>query len=127
LYAYTNELYRAEALAMLNTPDAAIAILNDEDNPRVAVGDMPDLALGQTKQQVLDVIFAERDIELGRTEFGLPFYDMRRKNALQKGTLLHMPVPADELVNLGLPVYTFGGVANADGVNTADGSNAWTN
>jgi hypothetical protein len=49
---------------------------------------MPDL-VGLTQQEILDVIFAERDIELGRTEYALPWFDMRRKNALQIGSLLH--------------------------------------
>jgi hypothetical protein len=125
MYKYANELYLAEAEAMLDNLDAALAILNDPANPRKAVGEMPDLPGTLTKQEILDVIFAERDIELGRTEYGIPFTDMRRKDALQIGTFLHLPVPADELVTLGLPVYTFGGVANADGINTADGSNSW--
>lgn len=127
MYRYANALYLAEAEAMLNNPAAAIGILNAATNPRKDVGEMADLPTTLTKQEVLDIIFAERDIELGRTEFGISFTDMRRKDALQIGTILHFPVPADELATLGLPIYTFGGVANADGINTASGSNAWTN
>lgn len=127
MYSYANKLYLAEAEAMLDNPGAAVAILNNPLNPRKAVGEMPDLSVSLTKQQALDVIFAERDIELGRTEFALSFTDMRRKDALQIGTILHLPVPADELTTVGIPVYTFGGVANADGVNTANGANSWIN
>jgi hypothetical protein len=127
MYSYANQLYLAEAEAMLNNPAGAVAILNNPAYPRKAVGEMADLSAALTKQQVLDVIFAERDIELGRTEFAISFTDMRRKDALQIGTLLHLPVPADELTTTGIPVYTFGGVGNADGVNTASGSNSWTN
>jgi hypothetical protein len=112
---------------MTNNLAAAIAILNDPANPRMMVGELPALPGTLTKQEVLDLIFAERDIELGRTDFGLPFFDMRRKNALQRGTILHFPVPADELVTQGFEVYTFGGVDAADGINTADGSNSWMN
>jgi hypothetical protein len=125
MYAYANQLYLAEAEAMLGNTGNAVAILNDPSNPRKAVGQMPDVSSAISKQEVLNLIFAERDIELGRTEFALSFTDMRRKNALQIGTPLHLPVPADELTTLGVPVYTFGGVANADGINTADGSNSW--
>ena len=88
---------------------------------------MPDLPGTLSKDEILQIIYAERDIELGRTDFGLIFYEMRRRDALQLGTLLHLPVPADEMANLGLTPYTFGGEVNADGENTADGSNSWRN
>jgi starch-binding outer membrane protein, SusD/RagB family len=127
MYSYANELYLAEAEAELDNLDAAIAILNDPDNPRKKVGEMPDLPGTLTKQEILDLIFAERDIELAKTEMGISLFNMRRRNALQIGAPLHMPVPADELTTQGLPVYTFGGVDRADGINTADGSNSWLN
>lgn len=127
MYRYANQLLLAEAEAMTDNLTAAINILNNPANPRIAVGELPPIASTLTKQEVLDIIFAERDIELGRTDFGLPFFDMRRKNALQIGTVLHLPVPADELVTQGFEVYTFGGVDAADGINTSDGSNSWLN
>jgi starch-binding outer membrane protein, SusD/RagB family len=73
---------------------------------------------------VLATIFAERDLELMLTDFGLHFKDMRRKGALQKGTLLHFPVPATELGTIGRALYTFGGVNNTNS-GTADGVGAW--
>lgn len=126
MYAYANKLYLTEAEARLGNLTAALAILNDDSNPRNAVGLMADLPGTLTQQEILDVIFQERDIELGRTEWGLPFFDMRRKDALQTGTILHLPVPADELTTQGVPIYTFGGGAG-DGINTANGSNSWRN
>ena len=66
-------------------------------------------------------MFYERDIELIMTGFGIAFFDMRRRDMLQTGTMLHFPIPAKELMLLGETVYTFGGVANADGINTSDG------
>lgn len=128
MYSYTNDLYLAEAYVRLGNLDGAIAILNDPSNPRKAVGEMPDLPTGTlTADEILEIIYAERDIELGRTEYALPWLELRRRDALQVGTLLHLPVPADELTTLGLPIYTFGGVDAADGENTADGSNSWIN
>lgn len=127
MYAYANQLYLAEAEARLNNLAAAVAILNNPNNPRKKVGEMPDLSNTLTQEQLLEVIYAERDIDLGRTDFGLIFYEMRRRDALQVGTLLHLPVPADEMANLGLAPYTFGGEGNADGINTADGTNSWRN
>ncbi len=125
--AYMNDLILAEAEAMLGNTGAAIAILNDPTLPRKAEGELPDVPASATNDEVLELIFAERDIELGRTIFGVEHADMRRRDALQIGTILHFPVPASELVTLGETVYTFGGVANADGINTADGSNSWIN
>ncbi|WP_436517358.1 RagB/SusD family nutrient uptake outer membrane protein [Ekhidna sp. To15] len=124
---YMNDLLLAEAENELGNTAAAIAILNDPANPRVAIGALPDVAASATQAEVRDLIFAERDIELGRTLFGLELFDMRRQDALQIGTILHFPVPADELAILEIDTYTFGGVNNADGVDTADGSNSWLN
>lgn len=127
MYAYANELMRAEASLRLGNKAEAISILNDPANPRKAVGMLPDIPMDASEDEVLELIFAERDIELARTAFGLEHYDMRRKDALQIGTPLHMPVPADELTTIGEPIYSYGGPGNADGVNTADGSNSWLN
>ncbi len=123
--AYMNDLMLAEAELMLGNKAGAIAILNDTSLPRKAVGELSDVEASATEEEVLDLIFAERDIELGRTVFGVEHADMRRQDALQIGTILHFPVPASELVTLGEEVYTYGGVSNADGINTADGSNSW--
>jgi hypothetical protein len=46
---------------------------------------------------------------------------MRRRIMLQKGTILHYPVPGKELETLGLENYTYGGESNADGINTSNG------
>ena len=46
---------------------------------------------------------------------------MRRRDKLQEGTPLHFPIPSKELNVVGTPVYTFGGVSNADGTGTSNG------
>jgi hypothetical protein len=125
LYAYTNDLLRAEALAMTNDLGGAIAILNA--GKRKTVGELPDLAAETSQADVLATIFAERDIELQLTDYAIHFKDMRRKDALQTGTILHFPVPANVLAVIGETFYSYGGVNNADGVNTANGSNSWLN
>jgi len=38
------------------------------------------------------------------------WHDFRGFGQLQAGTILHMPVPARYLVQLGIPLYSFGGV-----------------
>jgi hypothetical protein len=67
-------------------------------------------------------IHQERLVELIGTGCGLGFYEMRKLNLLQKGTPLHLPLPAKVMENLGekAPFYTFGTVAKADGINTSN-------
>jgi hypothetical protein len=74
-----------------------------------------------TKEEALEAIFYERDIELIQAGFGIAFFDMRRRDMLQYGTMLHFPIPAKELMVMVMPTYTFGGEANADGINTSNG------
>ncbi len=115
-----NELMLAEANARLGNLTEAIQILNN--GSRTTRGNLAPLGNTLTMNEVLDAIFYERDIETIVTGFGIAFFDMRRRNMLQKGTLLHFPIPAKELMLLQLPVYTFGGEENADGINTSNGS-----
>jgi len=124
LYAYTNDLLRAEALAMKGDLAGATAILNA--GKRVTVGELPPIA-GASQAEVLATVFAERDIELQLTDFAIHFKDMRRRMSLKRGTILHFPVPANELAVVREQFYSYGGQGNADGKNTADGSNSWLN
>lgn len=112
-------LIKAEAEVHLGQTANAISIINS--GSRVNRGHLDPISVSSTKEQVLDAIFYERDIELIMTGFGIGFFDMRRRDMLQKGTLLHFPIPAKELNVVGMTVYTFGGVSNADGINTSNG------
>jgi len=123
--AYADDLLIAEAELRLGNKEAAITILNNPANPRIAVGGLADIPSTISESDLEDLIFAERDIELPRTVFAGEFFDMRRRDALQAGSVLHLPVPADELTTIGESVYSYGGPSNADGINTADGSNSW--
>ena len=118
---YKNELdlIKAEAYVHLGQLPQAITIMNNSS--RVTRGHLTPLSNSLTKDAILKAIFYERDIELFVAGFGTDFYDMRRRDMLQKGTMLHFPIPAKELNVMGIPIYTFGGVANADGVNTSNG------
>ncbi len=113
------ELIKAEAYARLGQLSSAINIINS--GSRVNRGQLTPLSAASTKEQILDAVFYERDIELVFAGFGIGFFDMRRRDMLQKGTMLHFPIPAKELNVDGLEVYTFGGEENADGVNTSNG------
>ncbi len=114
-----NELIMAEALVHLGNTAEAVDILNS--GTRTQRGQLAPLDVSLPVSDVLEAIFYERDIELMLTGVGLPFFDMRRRDMLQKGTPLHFPIPASDLEILGLPVYTFGGVDHADGINTSNG------
>ncbi len=123
LFAYTNDLLRAESAAMRGQLSEAITILNA--GKRVTVGKLEPLPASASRETVLETIFAERDIELTLTDYGIHFKDLRRRDGLQKGTILHFPVPVDELSVFGTTPYSYGGELSSDGKNTADGSNAW--
>jgi len=114
-----NDLLKAEALANLGDISGAVQILNE--GSRISRGELSLLDENISLEECLDAIFYERDIELIQTGFGIAFFDMRRRDMLQYCTLLHFPIPAKELMVLELPTYTFGGEANADGVNTSNG------
>ncbi|MBA7527018.1 hypothetical protein ES705_19191 [subsurface metagenome] len=112
------ELIKAEALVHLGNLAEAITILNN--GTRVTRGKLLPLESDSQKEKILEAIFYERDIELTMTGLGISFFDMRRRDMLQYGTLLHFPVPANILLNAEMDLYTFGGVENADGINTSN-------
>lgn len=114
-----NDLIKAEAYAELGNLDQAIQIIND--GTRTVRGRLSALNAASDKEKVMQAIFHERDVELIQTGFGLAFFDMRRRDMMQTGSLLHFPIPAKELMVMSMPLYTFGGVDNADGINTSDG------
>ncbi len=114
-----NELIEAEALIHLNDLSFAISILNN--GSRKLRGNLDPLPSTASKEEVLEAIFYERDIELIMTGFGIAFFDMRRRDMMQKGTLLHFPIPAKEFMLLEKEIYTYGGEENADGTNTSNG------
>jgi starch-binding outer membrane protein, SusD/RagB family len=118
---YENDLYMAEAYAMLNQPDNALAIINNSLNPRSDRGGLDPVSSSAKQDQILDAIFYEREIELLAQGFMVGFCDMRRRDMLQYGTYLHYPVPGKELETLQLPNYTFGGAENAGQEGTSNG------
>lgn len=116
-----NDMLRAEARVYLNDLAGAAAIINDPANSRKARGGMTDVAA--VKQDLINAIHHERHVELFVTGMGIQFYEMRKLNLLQKGTPLHLPLPAETLQTFGLaaPYYSYGKTANADGINTSNG------
>jgi len=116
---WENDLLIAEAKVRSNNElIGALNILNDPAGPRKSRGGLPDIVSYDT-DEILDYIFYERDIELILTQGGTPFYDMRRRDMLQVGTILHFPIPASELELAQEEWYTISGTP--DGVNISAG------
>jgi len=113
----------AEALARTGDLAGAIAILNA--SPRVTRGNLDPLDTGAGLTEVLDAIMYERTIELFSHSMGTGFFDMRRTNQLQPGTLLHFPIPGKELETLGEEYYSLGGSFGEAGIDYAAPDWGW--
>lgn len=113
-----NDMLRAEARLYTNDLVGAATIINA--GTRKTRGQMPDVL--PTADALKQAIHHERNVEMMITGLGLQFFEMRKRNFLQKGTILHFPLPAKTLETFGakLPFYTFGGPANADGINASN-------
>ncbi len=118
-----NDLLKAEALTHLNRFADAAAIINA--GTRVTRGQLPPVN-SSNGNDVITAIFYERTMELPLTGMGIEYFDMRRRDLLQDGSLLHFPVPAQQLEILQEPFYTFGGINPQYGVPGEDVAiNGW--
>ncbi len=116
---WENDMIWAEALARTGDLTGAAAILNDAAGPRKVVGGMVDVA--EDLAEILEAIYYEKTIECMLTTEMTEFYDMRRRDMLQAGTLLHLPIPAQQLEVLELPFYSFGGTTGVAGEDYSPG------
>ena len=104
--AAESDLVKAEALVRTNGDlNLAASLIN---NTRVTRGKLPPVAASDGSAKLLAAITYERLVETFATD-GFTFFQLRHVDALQPGTLHHLPVPAAELETLSLPIYTFGG------------------
>lgn len=112
-----NDMLRAEARAYTSDVAGAAVIINA--GTRVTRGNMTPVA--PVLADVEKAIHHERQVEMYVSGMGLAFFEMRKKNLLQKGTPLHWPLPAKtlEIFALPLPFYSFGGGAG-DGINSSN-------
>jgi len=113
---------RAEALFRLSRFAEAAALINPT---RVAAGLRPVDANGPPAGRdcvprkdngvcgdLFDAIQYEKRIELYPTAGDVTWFDARGWGKLVPGTPFHVPVSGRELISLGLPYYTFGGVGS---------------
>ena len=112
-----NDMYKAEALALTNDVAGAAAIINA--GTRTTRGELPNVAADLTA--VKNAIHHERMVEFSFTGMGLGFFEMRKENLLQAGTLLHFPVPGQALESIPADGYTFGGTAGVAGEDYSSG------
>ena len=116
---WENDLLIAEAKVRANSElIGALNILNDPAGARKSRGGLADIE-SYDAEEILEFIFYERDIELILTQGGTSFYDMRRRDMLQEGTILHFPIPASELALAQEDWYTISGTP--DGINISAG------
>ncbi|MEN8193249.1 MAG: RagB/SusD family nutrient uptake outer membrane protein [Bacteroidota bacterium] len=110
------DLFKAEAHAQLEQYGLAADIINA--GTRVTRGNLTPIS--SNPEDVKNAIIYERTIELPLTGMGIQFFDMRRHGELQDGSLLHFPIPAQQLEILQMPTYTFGGISPQYGVQNED-------
>ncbi len=109
----------AEGLYRQDDRAGAAAIVNET---RVANGQLPAVTADGTSGDrcvprrrdgscgdLFDALKWEKNLETMQTGTGGMYFDKRGWGDLYPGTPVHLPVPAVELIEMRLPVYTFGG------------------
>lgn len=112
-----NDMYKAEALAMTGNVSGAADVINA--GTRTTRGNLPAVAANLSAVQA--AIHYERLIEFAYTGMGISFFEMRKENLLQEGTLLHFPVPGSALESIPADNYTFGGTEGIAGEDYSNG------
>ncbi len=115
--ASENDMYKAEALLNLGEVTKAAAVVNA--GTRTTRGQLPEVAADAGA--VYDAIHYERMVEFAYTSMGIGFFEMRKEDLLQKGTLLHFPVPGKALEAIPEEYYTFGGTQGVAGEDYSTG------
>jgi starch-binding outer membrane protein, SusD/RagB family len=104
-----NDLMRAEALIRSGGSKTTAADLINLT--RVGRGGLPALTGSESNAEMLAAVRYEKIIELLNTWGGRELAEVRRwGDWLRTGAFEQLPVPGEELVLLGVPIYTFGGV-----------------
>ncbi len=100
-----NDMYKAEALLNIGRNDEAAAVVNA--GTRTTRGNLPPIEVDA--ERIYQAIHYERMVEFAYTTFGIGFFEMRKEDLLQNGTLLHFPIPGAALEVIPMEYYTFGG------------------
>ncbi len=112
MLAAESDLLHAEAIIQTGGSLAQAAGLINKT--RVGRGGLSAATAAHSAQDLLDMIWYERQIELTVTN-GWDLYRHRIYGSLRPGTVCQLPIPATELQTMGAPNYTFGGPAGGAG------------
>lgn len=115
--ASENDMYKAEALLNKGDASGAAAVVNA--GTRTTRGQLPPVAANAT--DVYSAIHYERLVEFAYTGIGIGFFEMRKEDLLQKGTLLHFPIPGKALEAIPEENYTYGGTMGVAGEDYSTG------
>jgi len=99
------DMYLAEAKLNTGSLAEAAAIINA--GTRTVRGKLPAVEANATA--IANAIHYERMVEMLTDAAGLTFFEMRKEDKLQKGTLLHFPIPGSALESIPADYYTYGG------------------
>ncbi len=108
-----NDMYKAEALVATGNLVGAALVVNT--GTRTTRGELPVVAA--TTAAIKSAIHHERMVEFAYTGAFIGFFEMRKENLLQAGTLLHFPVPGTALESIPADNYTFGGSQGVAGTD----------
>ncbi len=112
-----NDYFIAEAAARTGKVQEAADVMNA--SARVTRGKLPPLPADQAA--ILEAVHYERFVELMLSGLGIQYFQMRKENKLQKGTILHFPIPGSQLDVMQMDYYTFGGTTGVAGVDYSNG------
>lgn len=116
-----NDMYLAEALINQNDFSGAATIVNA--GTRISRGNLSPTTTNET--DVKNAVFYEKMVEISLNVTGVGFFEMRKNNLLQSGTLLHFPVPGKALSTIPENLYTYGGSTGTAGQDYSNGG--WNN
>jgi hypothetical protein len=112
-----NDYFIAEAAARTGKVQEAADVMNA--SARVTRGNLPPLPANEA--QIAAAIHYERMVELMLSGMGIQYFQMRKENKLQPGTILHFPIPGSQLDVMQMEYYTFGAGLGAAGVDYSNG------
>jgi starch-binding outer membrane protein, SusD/RagB family len=118
------DFLKAEANLRLGNAQAAADLIN---KTRVGKGQLPPITpagasgarcvprtVSGACGTLLDALKYEKGLELWLQGMGVRFSDMRGWGLLEQGSILHLPVPKNELTLAGREFYTTGGIGGID-------------
>lgn len=119
-----NDYLIAEAALHTGKIGEAADLMNASS--RVTRGGLPPVPADP--ESIGEAIHHERMVELMSSGVGIQFFQMRKEDLLQPGTLLHFPIPGTQLQIMSMEYYTFGGtegtkegVAGTPGIDYSTG------